>query len=87
MSELFPTQIRYSGIAVSYNLGFAIFGGLTPFISLTLIYYMSWMTIPAIYLIAVSLLGVVSLAWLRRSYKQSSDTKRADLDYGSFGNT
>lgn len=34
LSELFPTKIRYSGIAVSYNLGFAIFGGMTPFVSL-----------------------------------------------------
>jgi MFS family permease len=68
LSELFPTQIRYSGIAVSYNLGFAIFGGLTPFISLTLIYYTEWLTVPALYLIIVSLLGLVSLGFFRPSY-------------------
>lgn len=28
--ELFPTNIRYTGIGISYNVGFAIFGGLTP---------------------------------------------------------
>ena len=32
LSELFPTQIRYSGVALSYNLGFAICGGFTPVI-------------------------------------------------------
>ncbi len=30
--ELFPTEIRYSGLAVSYNLGFALFCGLGPMI-------------------------------------------------------
>ena len=35
--ELFPTQIRYSGVAVSYNIGFALFGGLTPLIAIILI--------------------------------------------------
>ena len=28
--ELFPTSIRYSGVAFSHNLGFVLFGGLTP---------------------------------------------------------
>ena len=30
--ELFPTSIRYSGVAFSHNLGFVLFGGLTPVI-------------------------------------------------------
>lgn len=64
LSELFPTSIRYSGIAVSYNLGFALFGGLTPFISLTLIYYTGSITIPALYLIAVAVLSLLSLAFI-----------------------
>jgi MFS family permease len=79
LSELFPTQIRYSGIAVSYNLGFAIFGGLTPFISLSLIYYTGWVTIPALYLIAVALFGVISLIFFGYSYDQDSNTQRPDL--------
>src|SRR5690606_14443719 len=35
--ELFPVSIRYTGIAISYNLAFAFFGGLTPFIATYLI--------------------------------------------------
>ena len=30
LAELFPTHLRYSGVALCYNLGFAICGGLTP---------------------------------------------------------
>jgi len=69
LSELFPTKIRYSGIAVSYNLGFAIFGGLTPFVSLSLIYYTGWVTTPALYLILVSLLAILSVAFLNRRHQ------------------
>lgn len=65
LSELYPTQIRYSGIAVSYNLGFAVFGGLTPFISLSLIYYTGSKTIPAAYLMMISLLAVISLFFIK----------------------
>ena len=37
VSQLFPTPVRYSGIAFAYNVSFAIFGGLTPLIAMTLI--------------------------------------------------
>lgn len=73
LSELFPTSIRYSGIAVSYNLGFAFFGGLTPFISLSLIYYTGWASVPSLYLIFVSVLAVLSLVLIR--FKDNSGSK------------
>lgn len=37
MVELFPTAIRYGGIAMSYNLTVAVFGGVTPLASASLI--------------------------------------------------
>ena len=69
LSELFPTRIRYSGIAISYNLGFAFFGGLTPFISLSLIYYTGKVTMPALYLIVVSLLAIIFLSFVGHKVK------------------
>lgn len=65
LSELFPTKIRYSGIAVSYNLGFAVFGGLTPFISLSLIYYTNGVTTPALYLMTIAFMTIISLAYIK----------------------
>lgn len=32
IAELFPSNIRYSGVGIAYNLGFAVFGGLLPLI-------------------------------------------------------
>lgn len=77
LSELFPTKIRYSGIAVSYNLGFAIFGGLTPFISLSLIYYTKDVISPAWYLVTVSALA--TLSFLLIQYQQRSLKKNHSL--------
>jgi MFS family permease len=65
LSELYPTHLRYSGIAVSYNLGFALFGGLTPFISLSLLYFFERKTIPALYLIVVATISALFLAFIR----------------------
>ncbi|MFN7105912.1 MAG: MFS transporter, partial [Pyrobaculum sp.] len=30
MAELFPTSVRYTGMAVSFNIGIGLFGGFTP---------------------------------------------------------
>jgi MFS family permease len=65
LSELFPTKIRYTGIAVSYNVGFAVFGGLTPLISTLIIYKTGSVTAPAIYLIITSLLAIVALLFVK----------------------
>ncbi|CDZ77391.1 Proline porter II [Legionella massiliensis] len=75
LCELFPTKIRYSGIAVSYNLGFAFFGGLTPVISLSLIYYTGWLTSPALYLVSVACLAILSLWFLGQRYSFFNTTK------------
>ena len=55
MIEAFPAQIRFTGVSLSYNVGYAIFGGLTPL-------FISWLLqfdpmAPAHYVGAVCLLG------------------------------
>lgn len=62
LSMLFPTTLRYSGIAFSYNIGFAIFGGLTPLIVTFLIYKTgSTFGAPAMYIGALAVLACVGL--------------------------
>lgn len=83
ISELFPTKIKYSGIAMSYNLGFALFGGLTPFLSLSLVYYTSWVAAPAIYVFIVAFLALMASLWIGRRRitvsKQHEDQLAAPL--------
>src|SRR5690606_25490238 len=37
MLELFQTTVRFTGHAIAYNLGYAIFGGTTPLIASSLV--------------------------------------------------
>ena len=60
----FPAAIRFSGLSFSYNIAYAIFGGLTPMIITTLI--IDNVMAPAYYVAVVSLVGVLaSLAIMR----------------------
>jgi len=53
----FPAQIRFSGLSFSYNVAYAIFGGLTPVV-LTL-WLKSDELAPAHYVAALALFGCV----------------------------
>ena len=72
MISLFPPTIRFSGISFSYNLAYAIFGGLTPI-------FVGWLLnfnrlAPANYVGVTSLAGGaigVFLAAQRSPYKVS----------------
>ncbi|WP_034833319.1 MFS transporter [Endozoicomonas numazuensis] len=60
VSELFPTRVRYTGIALSYNMGF-IAGGITPLISTWLIEISNKNWMPGILLTLGGLGGLVVL--------------------------
>ncbi len=59
--SFFPTEIRYTGIATCYNIGFAIFGGIAPVTSTLLAKYSSNTTGPAIYLSLVAVISLIAL--------------------------
>ncbi|EPK7360051.1 MFS transporter [Kluyvera intermedia] len=64
MVRAFPAEVRFTGISFSYNLSYAIFGGLTP-IAVTMLMGVSPMA-PAWYVLALSLLGLALGIWLRK---------------------
>jgi len=59
--ELFPTAIRYSGHAVSFNLGCNIVGGATPLICTLLITSLNSSVAPAYFLMVVAVVGFVTV--------------------------
>lgn len=63
MVRAFPAEVRFTGISFSYNVSYAIFGGLTP-IAVTMLMGVSPMA-PAWYVLALSLLGLGLGIWLR----------------------
>jgi MFS family permease len=66
MVTIFPTAVRFSGLSFSYNLAYAIFGGLTPVI-VTMMIKLSPMG-PAWYVAGLCVLGFALgfMLWQRR---------------------
>lgn len=62
LSEIFPTRVRYSGFALSFNLANAIFGGTAPFIATWLIHLTGNKLAPAWYLVAAAGIALVAMA-------------------------
>jgi MHS family proline/betaine transporter-like MFS transporter len=66
--ELFPTETRYSGIALGYNGTQAVLGGTTPFVATWLIDVTGHLRAPAFYfLAAAALCGVAAFGMAERS--------------------
>jgi len=65
MVNSFPPRVRFSGLSFSYNMAYAVFGGLTP---VTVSLLVKWSPLgPAYYLIALCAMGVVlGLGLLRK---------------------
>ena len=61
LADIFPTEIRYTGISTSYNIAYAVFCGLTPLISTYLIHISNNKLWPAYILIATALIGLIGL--------------------------
>ena len=61
LTETFPTDVRYSGFALSFNLANAIFGGSASFISLWLIDMTGNEIAPAFYMVAIAVIALVAM--------------------------
>lgn len=62
LAEIFPTRVRFSGFAFSFNIANAVFGGTAPFIATWLIQLTGNKMAPAWYLLAAA--GVALIAML-----------------------
>ncbi|WP_308747792.1 MFS transporter [uncultured Bifidobacterium sp.] len=61
LTETFPTSVRFTGFAFSFNLANAIFGGTAPFIATGLIYVTGSSTAPAWYMVAVAAVALIAM--------------------------
>ncbi|MGO1181517.1 MAG: MFS transporter [Micrococcaceae bacterium] len=55
LTEVFPTKVRYTASAVTYNVSYAIFGGTAPFVATWLIDATGLAYAPAIYLSVIAI--------------------------------
>ncbi|MEG1561286.1 MAG: MFS transporter [Raoultibacter sp.] len=61
LTETFPTEVRYSGFALSFNMANALFGGTAPFIATALISATGSGLAPAWYMVGVSCIALVAM--------------------------
>lgn len=68
ITSLFPAKIRLTGVAMSYNIGFTIFGGLAPIIISSSIKsgVGGIYTTPIIYLSAIAIIAAFGLIFAKK---------------------
>jgi MFS transporter, MHS family, proline/betaine transporter len=69
--ELFPTRVRFTGIAISYNISAALFGGTAPMVGAVLYTLTGEQISLAYYLTALSMLGLCSLYFYKETYRKN----------------
>lgn len=62
LTDLFPTRIRFSGVALSFNIAFTIFSGMAPLIATTLIRETGLLTAPSFLMAGCALLALAASA-------------------------
>jgi MFS family permease len=60
LTNLFPTRVRFSGVALVFNVAFTIFSGTAPLVATTLIRSTGMTTAPAIVMVACGLLTLIA---------------------------
>jgi MFS transporter, MHS family, proline/betaine transporter len=69
--EMFPTRVRYSAMALSYNICAALFGGTAPMVNQWLITTTGNKLAMAWYVVACAAVSLVSLYFYRDQYQES----------------
>jgi MHS family proline/betaine transporter-like MFS transporter len=67
--ELFPTRVRFTGVALSYNLSAAIFGGTAPMVGAALYKYTGDQLALAYYLTGLAVFCLIIILFYKETYK------------------
>ena len=70
LSEMFPTNVRYSCFALSFNTSNALFGGTAPFAATFLISITNNTFAPAFYLMGAAAIAFIALLWTKETANQ-----------------
>lgn len=66
LTDLFPTRIRFTGVALVFNISFTIFSGTAPLVATTLIRETGQAESPAGLMVGCALLALAGSLWLER---------------------
>lgn len=68
--EIFPTRVRYTGMALSYNISAAVFGGTAPLVAQWLINQTGDVHSIAYYVMVCAVVSLIALFFYRDRYKE-----------------
>jgi MFS transporter, MHS family, proline/betaine transporter len=66
LTDLFPTRIRFTGVALVFNISFTIFSGTAPLVATTLIREVDSATAPALLMIGCGLIALAGSFFVTR---------------------
>ena len=66
LTDLFPTRVRFTGVALAFNVAFTIFSGLSPLMATTLIRQTGSAAAPAYLMMASAFIALVGSLGTRR---------------------
>ena len=66
LTDLFPTRIRFTGVALGFNVSFTLFSGTAPLVATSLIGSTGQMASPAFLMMACALIALVGSMWVER---------------------
>jgi MFS family permease len=69
LTEIFPSNVRTTGVSVSYNVGVTLMGGLAPLVLTWLLDLTGSLNAPSFYYMAVAVISLVGLAVARSRYQ------------------
>lgn len=70
LPALFPTDIRYSALAIGFNLSVSLFGGTTPLLTTWLVEKTGDVMIPGWYLMGAGIIGAITVYFMRETARK-----------------
>lgn len=76
MAAQFPVELRFSGMAVGYNISLALFGGTAPLVATWLIKETGSLASPAWYLIAIAVVSLIATLTMKGQFHMRDGSGR-----------
>ena len=69
LSEMFPTNVRYTALSVSYGFAVAIFGGFAPYIATALVRVTGDVLAPSYYVMAAGIVSGIAVLFVHERHR------------------
>jgi MHS family proline/betaine transporter-like MFS transporter len=72
LSEMFPTNVRYTALSVSYGFAVAIFGGFAPYIATSLVHWTGDPLAPSYYVMGSALVSGIAVLFVKERVHETA---------------